>query len=127
MPAKFEGVMPEMPVRDVRAAVEHYRDVLGFDGDYVYGDNPVYAIVKRDGTRLALLNARDSDPGDGRCYIFVDGIEEYFQKVKSAEADIIIELGTRPYGMKDFAVRDLDGNRLAFGCSIETTEECETV
>src|SRR4051812_3221214 len=115
----LEGVMPEMPVRDVRSAVDYYRDVLGFDVDYMYGDSPVYAIVKRDSVRLALLEARDSKPGDGRCYIFAKAIDDYFAAVKRADADIIDALATRPYGMKDFALRDLDGNRVAFGCAVK--------
>jgi catechol 2,3-dioxygenase-like lactoylglutathione lyase family enzyme len=114
----LEGLMPEMPVRDVRSAVEFYRDVLGFSVDYMYGDSPVYAIVKRDNVRLALLEARNSDPGDGRCYIFVREIDAYYQAVKRGDPDIIDALANRPYGMKDFALRDLDGNRLAFGQAI---------
>ena len=113
---RLNGVMPEMPVKDVAAAVRFYCDVLQMKAKFSSGDPAGYAIVARDEVQIALLGAwSGARPGTGRCYVFTSGIDEYYSAIEAAGANIVDELATRPYGMRDFAMTDPDGNRLAFG------------
>jgi predicted enzyme related to lactoylglutathione lyase len=114
---RFESVMPEMPVRNLSAAVEFYSDVLGFKLEHLHGDE--YAVMRREGARVGLLRATPdtTQPGQGRFYAFLNGIDAFFASVQqsSAVGRIKEALAARPYGLKDFTMSDLDGNRLAFG------------
>ena len=116
-PTRFESVMPEMPVRNLSAAVEFYSDVLGFRLEHLHGDE--YAVMRREGARLGLKRSEaDIPPGTGRLYAFLSGIDEYFAAVGrtiAAPARVTDPLAVRPYGYKDFTVHDPDGNHLAFG------------
>lgn len=45
-----------------------------------------------------------------------------------ANAEVIIEPGNRPYGQRDFAIKDADGNVLNFACDVRqglSSHACE--
>ena len=114
---RFENMMPEMPVRNLSASVEFYTNVLGFKLEHLHGNE--YAVMRRESARVGLLRAMPdtTQPGQGRFYAFVSGIDEFFALVQRSNAVSRIKesLENRPYGLKDFMMHDLDGNRLAFG------------
>ena len=116
---RFESIMPEMPVRNLSAAVEFYTGVLGFRLEHLHSDE--YAVMRRDAVRIGLMRATPEwPPGIGRMYAFVStGIEELYATASHAAAPmggrITEPLAPRPYGLKDFTLLDPDGNRLAFG------------
>ena len=116
---RLSSAMPELPVRNLSAAVEFYTGVLGFRLEHLHGDE--YAVMRRDTVRLGLMRATPEwPPGIGRMYAFVNtGIDELFDTVSHAAAvmggRVIEALEARPYGLKDFALLDPDGNRLGFG------------
>jgi predicted enzyme related to lactoylglutathione lyase len=110
--------MPEMPVRNLSASIEFYTGVLGFRLEHLHGDE--YAVMRREAARVGLFRAASQSvqPGVGRFYAFVTGVEEYFGNVErtmKSGGKITESLADRPYGLKDFTVFDPDGNRLAFG------------
>ena len=90
------GAATVFVVQDVLRAVEHYRDVLGFQTGFTYGQPVFYAGVERDGVMIHLQAASETkrQPGHGAVNVFV---KDY------------------PYGMRDFDIHDLDGNQLCFG------------
>jgi len=111
---ELKGIMPEMPVSDVAAAVAFYCNTLDFQQQFFHP--PAYAIVQRDHVQIALLGTwSGATPGTGRCYAFVQNIDSYYADIESAQVNIVEPLAAREYGMKDFAITDPDGNRLAFG------------
>ena len=115
---RFDVVMPEMPVRNLTAAVEFYTGVLGFRLEHLHGDE--YAVMRRENVRIGLPRATaDAVPGSGRLYAFMTGIEAFFAEVSASVAakggSLVESLAERPYQLKDFAIRDPDGNRLGFG------------
>jgi predicted enzyme related to lactoylglutathione lyase len=118
-PTRFQSIMPEMPVRNLTAAVGFYTDVLGFKLEHLHGDE--YAVMRREACRLGVFRASSqaAEPGLGRFYAFVTGVDDYFAYVERAlvtggSGRVIESLAPRPYGLKDFAILDPDGNRLAF-------------
>lgn len=44
---QFHGVQPVLPVADVTRAARYFRDVLGFEIDFIAGEPPSYARVKK--------------------------------------------------------------------------------
>ena len=116
---RFNHVGPQFAVDDVQQAVGFYAAALGFKLDYLDGEPPHYAVVFRDEVyiHLSLSNDPGFNPGCGRAFIAVSGVEYLWEQVRSvAEESICESLEDRDYGhgvrFRGFAIRDLDGNIL---------------
>ena len=111
-------VAPVLRVADLARALAHYRERLGFDVEFVHGD--FYAAVMRDGCRVHLRCApegtRPRDGIDADCVDACFGVRDaralaaHFERLGAAFA---VPLREMPYG-REFYLRDLDGNVLAF-------------
>lgn len=104
-------------VQDVLRSVEHYRDVLGFQTEFTYGEPTFYAGVDRDGVTIHLQAAGETkrQPGQGALNVFVTDVDALYAELKARGARALDEPKDYPYGMRDFNVLDLDGNELCFG------------
>lgn len=116
----LKSASPLLPAQDVRAAMEWYRDELGFDQVWLYGDAD-YAIVTRDGAEIHLFQM-DIDPkkSDFMVYIRVSDIEKLHDEFRAK--GLIHPQGpltSKPWGQREFAVLDLNGAQLTFGQSAE--------
>jgi uncharacterized glyoxalase superfamily protein PhnB len=113
----FHEAAPVFVVQDVLRSVEHYRDALGFQGEFTYGEPTFYAGVERDNVAIHLQAASETkrQPGHGAINVFVTGVNTLYQELKSRGARTTEEPADRPYGMRDFDIVDLDGNQLCFG------------
>jgi uncharacterized glyoxalase superfamily protein PhnB len=111
------GAAPVLVVQDVLKAVEHYRDVLGFRTEFVYGEPTFYAGVERDNVLIHLQAASETKrlPGHGAINVFVTDVDALYRELKARGARALTEPTDYPYGMRDFDVLDLDGNHLSFG------------
>src|ERR1700722_16362563 len=71
------GAATVFTVRNLAASVAHYRDVLGFDVTFQYGDPPFYACLCRDEVSLHLRAPRDPEwvPGNGAICVFVSDVD----------------------------------------------------
>jgi uncharacterized glyoxalase superfamily protein PhnB len=117
MTSTLRGAAAVFVVQDVRRSVEHYRDTLGFRVEFLYGDPPSYAGVERDSVLVHLQAASDTKriPGQSSVYVFVTDVDALYRELNGRGARVLAEPRDYPYGMRDFDVQDLDGNRLAFG------------
>jgi len=114
------SLAPQFLVDQLSEAIDHYRDRLGFEADFVY--ELFYASVSRDGFSIHLKCApktiadRTHRKQNEHLDVFVGvrGIEALFDELKSRGANIIRSLEERPWGCKDFYVEDLDGYLLCF-------------
>ena len=116
---RFNHIAPHFAVRDVPRAVSFYKNVLGFGVDYLDGDPVRYAVVFRDEVyiHLSARNPPGFDPGGGRAFVAVSGVEPVWERVRSeAPASVCEPLENRDYGhgarFIGFAVKDPDGNLL---------------
>ncbi|PYM91081.1 MAG: hypothetical protein DME08_22755 [Candidatus Rokuibacteriota bacterium] len=48
-------------------------------------------------------------------YLVVDDADGYYQRVRSAGAEIIKPLTTETWGMREFGLRTVDGHRIMIG------------
>ena len=68
------------------------------------------------GFELKPNSSADAEGQSWSAYIWVNDAESLFKEFKSKGAHIAYEpLIKEEYGMKEFAVRDLDGHVIAFG------------
>ena len=106
------SMRPNLPVHDLTAAVDFYRDVLGFD--VAHEDSVVgFALLRGGGAELALLRDEASPPQGA--YLYVSNVEEAHRRCQVAGARIPVPLTTQPWGLRDFVVEDPSANRIAIG------------
>lgn len=117
MPSQLHGAAPVFVVRDVLKSVGHYRDALGFDTEFLYGEPTFYAGVERGDVLIHLQAAHESkrEPGQMAINIFVSDVDALYEELKGRGAKLLNAPKDYAYGMRDFNVADLDGNELCFG------------
>ncbi len=122
MAVQFERVAPILPVRDVRAALAHYQR-LGFEAtayDDTAGD-PSYGFLAWGDVSLHLARVPDLDPASSvaACYLYVSDADTLHAAWQAAEVDgRLTAIVDTPYGLREFAHIDPDGNLLRVGTPI---------
>ena len=107
-------------VDDVAASIAYYRDKLGFRIDFTLGDPPGYAIIERDCVSLHLMPATRAPAtrGQSSIYVFAADLDRLYGELLSTSTPIEAAPQDYDYGMREFSVRDPDGNRITFGCEV---------
>jgi len=111
--------IPILPSRSLSDTLVFYRR-LGFDGEvHGHGD---YAIVTRGRVELHFFTHRELRPAESSamCYIRVSDAESIYRVFASAELPRRgiprqDALEDKPWGMREFAIVDPDGNLLRIG------------
>ena len=105
-------LVPELPVTDVERAQQHYRDALGFDIGWLYENKAIGAVSRG---RAAIFFRKRTEPFEPAIHwIFADDIDATYEELKSSGAKIVEPLELKPWGLRQFTVEDLDGNRFYF-------------
>ncbi len=123
MSKDFNDCTPILVVRDIQKSVAYYRDRLGFTVDFTYGEPPSYAGVYRGSVLLHLQaeSQADRSPGGSAVYLSVEDADRTHAELRERGARIEKEPQDYPYGLRDFDVRDLDGNRLVIASPTEAS------
>ena len=118
----FQAVQPVLPVRDVDKSLRYYVERLGFQ--LAFRDRPGpearYAAVRRDGVELHLQWHEEADfkgveAGTLMLRFVVEDPDALFEEYK--DQGVFHErtrLADTPWGTREFAFFDLDGNGLTF-------------
>jgi hypothetical protein len=122
-PARLTSSAPVLLVRDLVAAANHYRDALGFTYERFWGEPPDFVILRRDGLHLMLslapvghtISPNWKVNGIWNVYFWVDGVDALFSEFKQSRATIDYGLEDKPYRVREFGIRDLDGYDIGFG------------
>ena len=132
--AGLRRTIPALPVRDVGAAVVHYRERFGFDAAY---ETDGFAVLTRDDAVLHLWGATDDDwrarddlhqrpvcsgaesflAGTASCRIEVADVDALFDELEPVGVLHDVSRGgvdATDFGTREFATLDLDGNLLTF-------------
>lgn len=117
----FEDVSPVLPVDDLGAALAFYRDRLGFDDSFQWGEPPYYAIVKRgQGVSIHLSEREDMsvEIQPRVVYVFVSDVDAVYEEYHARGLEMFSPPTNQDYGMREFEVRDNSGHFLIFGQGI---------
>ncbi|MGF7213414.1 hypothetical protein GGE65_008056 [Skermanella aerolata] len=117
---EFKRVAPVFPVRNVSVALAHYRR-LGFEGT-AYGDtgtdDPEYGFLTWGPVSLHLARVPNLNPktSASACYLYVSDVDALYAawQVAGVWSGLTLPADT-PYGLREFAYIDLDGNLLRVG------------
>ena len=106
-----------MTVRDIQQSLAYYRDKLGFETAFEYGEPTYYAGLRSGDVKLHLVASHRTtrQPGNGAVTIFVDDVDGLHADLQKRGAKILKAPANYDYGLRDFDVADLDGNMLFFG------------
>ena len=108
---RLQRVAPEIPVADMAQALGWYGARLGFR-TVMTMPQADYAIVERDGAALHLF--LDDAAAPIGLHIFAAGIEALESELLDRGAELDQPLATKPWGNRDFRLRDPFGNLLKF-------------
>lgn len=119
-------LVPIVRVTDMNRAVEFYTTTLGFVEDFSYSasaQGPMYVGLSLEGHQLHLSTFAGDGPAGAATYCYVDDVDALFERLRArglatpANPNSPVENGpvTQTWGMREFYVRDPDGNTLRFG------------
>jgi uncharacterized glyoxalase superfamily protein PhnB len=114
-PAQFVQGAPVLHVQDVKAAATFYRDVLGFTWDF--GDEG-YAVVWRDNSAIHFVRD-DRGPSGVHLFQWIKDVDAYHKELVAKGAEIASGPTDQPYGIRELAIRDVNGVGVVFGQDIE--------
>jgi predicted enzyme related to lactoylglutathione lyase len=111
----FEKALPELPFDDVAAAVAYYRDVLGFSINHQQDD---LGVMDRDEVTV-LLVPRARQLGIGCVEFYIEEADALYAELRTKGANVQGEPVSQPWGLRTFAILDVEGNRLTFAQPFE--------
>ena len=116
---KFEKTVPVLAVRNVVAAIAFYTHKLGFTCSYTDSpQTPGYAVVGRDEVVIHLQSHAPEEFGHGEGpelrfrVVNVDGLFEEYRTQDVFHSRTTLQ--DTPWGTREFAFFDPDGNGLFF-------------
>lgn len=118
MKSEFPGAVPEIPVKDVDKAAAYYESKLGFSVDWG-GEEGGIAGVSKGRCRMFLTNGafREQYCNSGPVLIWLnldskEEVNELFELWRTSQTNVVSSPESKPWGLHEFTVADLDGNLL---------------
>jgi catechol 2,3-dioxygenase-like lactoylglutathione lyase family enzyme len=123
--ANFGIAVPVVATADVRKTVEWFEKTLGFEQQWTWGDPPVYAGIKAGGAMLYVSH----DPELAKTiidrqlapdiFLWVKDIDAVYDRHRANGAEIEEQLTERPWGVRQYVIREPNGYRLKIAESEE--------
>ncbi|HEX8766214.1 MAG TPA: VOC family protein [Candidatus Acidoferrum sp.] len=110
-----------LAVHDVRRSADFYAGVLEFE---VIAEPPGWVFVKKDQCVIMLGECPDDlPPSKLGChnyfaYFRVSDADQYYKDLKARGAEILSAIEDKPWKMREFALRTVDGHRITIGQSL---------
>jgi len=117
-----DQLRPGLAVADLPAAIDFYVDKLGFTLGFTWGDPVTFAGVNLGHVQIFLAQGTPRPAGHPAAVSFlVDDVDALHERHRANGVAIAVAIDDRPYGIRDYAVRDLDGYYLSFGQHLYNT------
>jgi catechol 2,3-dioxygenase-like lactoylglutathione lyase family enzyme len=111
-----------LAVHNVRRSADFYVNFLGFR---IVNEPPGWIFVRKDNCLIMLGECpNDLPPADLGChnyfaYLRVADADSYYAELKSKGADLLTPIADKPWHMREFALRTVDGHRIMIGHSLK--------
>ena len=101
---------------DVQQTVDFYCNTLGFKQHWLWEDPPTFASIGMGHVEVFIQHRPDlAGKIDGHAHCFhVEDVETLHAQHAAAGAQIISPLENKPWGLREYTVRDLNGYQLRF-------------
>ena len=121
----LEVVAPVFQVTDMKRTLSYYSECLFFNVGFEWADDPGesirYAVLQQNDTELHLTSV--DSPRGSTAYFFAANVKGYYEAVMASGAEIVHKLEDQSWKMREFEVRDPDGNALVFGEHLSRIKE----
>ena len=130
MTTSRSSVIPTMRYRDAPRMLDWLCNAFGFERHFVVpgeGGRIDHAQLVHGNGMIMLGSARDDDWGKlvqpvadagtttGAAYVVVSDVDGHYARARAAGAEIVRELENTPYGSREYAARDPEGQVWDFG------------
>lgn len=117
------AIVPQFFSSDLERTLSYYRDKLGFETQFEYGEPAFYAGAIRDGLSIFFrhLDALPPLPPDKfehellDAYLRVEDIARLHDELAGRDVAFSRDIAQMPWGFTEFVVRDVDDRLLCFG------------
>jgi uncharacterized glyoxalase superfamily protein PhnB len=106
--AKIAQPVPQLPVEDVERAQAYYKDFLGFEILWTYPDKSIGAVGRENTAIFFAKTNKTIEPNIH--WIFSENVDLTYAEFKDRGVDIIEDIENKPWNMRQFAIRDLNGH-----------------
>jgi catechol 2,3-dioxygenase-like lactoylglutathione lyase family enzyme len=110
--------IPIFTVGDLRASQSYYRDKLGFEVLWDYGDPPDFGAVGRGDARVFMCQRCQGHPG-AWIMIFTHDVDALHAELVRRGAVIKMPPADMPWHLREMQVADPDGNVIRFAGETE--------
>jgi catechol 2,3-dioxygenase-like lactoylglutathione lyase family enzyme len=125
---ELPSAVPEIPVSDVVAATEYYRDKLSFSVDWLAADIAL-AGISRDQCRLFLAGPAFREESGNASPVLTwlnlnskGEVDDLHRAWRSTKAILRSDPESKPWGLHEFTAADPDGNRFRVFYDFATPE-----
>lgn len=110
-------------VSDVEKSIAFYSQELGFLVGFKLGNPTFYAGLSWGtvGLHISSTYPYQNNTGHGNLYLTFAEVDSLYEKLVAAGVEFYSPIGDRDYGMRDFAIKDPDGNQIGIGAEIQST------
>jgi len=116
-----ECLTPILYVRDFEEAMNYYTEKLLFEKLWDWGDPPTFGAVRLGQVEIFFCLHGQGHPGTWLS-IFVDDVDDYFERISQRGADVIFGPTDEPWGVREIHVRDPNQHVIRFGHGIPMRE-----
>ena len=118
MTPAIHSTVPVISTNDILKSIAYFTEVLGFLPDFVVGDPVVYAGVKSgdseiyfayDPDFIKVISEKQVHP---EIFVWVPDVEKSYSMHKAGGAEIIEPLSDRPWGARQYVIREINGYHL---------------
>jgi uncharacterized glyoxalase superfamily protein PhnB len=128
MNLEFPGAVPEIPVSDLKKAAAYYESSLGFTIDWG-GDGGGIMGISKGNCRMFLTDnafrAHYHNTGPVLVWLNLDSteqVDELYRIWSASQAKIVSPPESKPWGLHEFTVADIDRNLLRVFYDFGTTD-----
>lgn len=118
MEEEYGPWVPILRVKDARAGAAFYEKALGFQIDWEHRFEegfPLYAQVSLGQLTLHLSEHEGGGTQSADLFLRVSDVDAAHRRMTESGITPESEPTDQPYGLRDFAVVDLDGHRITLG------------
>lgn len=101
---------------DVEATLAYYKDVLGFESTWTWGEPPTFGSASMGGVDIMFnLQPELAAKVEGhQHWIKVDDADALYARHRAGGAMVVNEIEDKPWGCREYVVEDLNGYHLRF-------------
>jgi catechol 2,3-dioxygenase-like lactoylglutathione lyase family enzyme len=110
-----EQLHPGLAVADLPRSIEFYTQKLGFELAFTWDEPPTFAGLNLDRAQVFLSHGTPTPSRAAAAYFLVGDADSLYEFHAANGVEIAQAIDDRPYGMRDYSVRDPNGHYLVFG------------